>query len=153
MKATLVVIQNDADHAQAKVLVEKLMRSRDAAGQARMVAQAHLMEAYERGRWPRRTPALPELLIYLMDQHGLSRADLIPLLGTPSRVSEILNGKRELSMSMLRKLRERFHISADLLIPHAPAGCGRVRRSCNLLGPGQSLNASVNPVAIGFQSY
>jgi HTH-type transcriptional regulator/antitoxin HigA len=59
---------------------------------------------------------LPDLLTYLMDQHGLSRADLVPLLGTPSRVSEVLNGKRDLSMSMVRKLRERFDISADLLI-------------------------------------
>jgi HTH-type transcriptional regulator/antitoxin HigA len=54
-----------------------------------------------------------------MDQHGLSRADLVPLLGTASRVSEVMNGKRELSMSMVRKLRERFHISADLLISPA----------------------------------
>jgi hypothetical protein len=61
-------------------------------------------------------PSLPDLLTYLMDQHGMSRADLVPLLGTPSRVSEVLTGKRELSMSMVRKLRERFHISADLLI-------------------------------------
>jgi HTH-type transcriptional regulator/antitoxin HigA len=51
-----------------------------------------------------------------MDQHGLSRADLVPFLGTLSRVSEVMTGKRELSMSMVRKLRERFHISADLLI-------------------------------------
>ena len=56
------------------------------------------------------------LLSYLMDQYGLSRADLVPLLGTPSRVSEVLNGKRELSMSMVGNLRERFRISADLLI-------------------------------------
>jgi HTH-type transcriptional regulator/antitoxin HigA len=54
-----------------------------------------------------------------MEEHGLSRVDLVPLLGTPSRVSEVLNGKRELSMSMVRKLRERFHIPADLLIPPA----------------------------------
>jgi antitoxin component HigA of HigAB toxin-antitoxin module len=40
----------------------------------------------------------------------MSRADLVPLLGTPSRVSEVLTGKRELSMSMVRELRERFHI-------------------------------------------
>lgn len=116
MKTTLIVIQNDADHAQAKALIEKLMNSKDAADQARMVAQARLTEAYERSRWPRRVPSLPDLLTYLMDQHGLSRADLIPLLGTASRVSEVLTGKRELSMSMVRKLRERFHISADLLI-------------------------------------
>ena len=116
MKATLIVIENEKDHVQAKALVEELMRSENVANRARMVAQARLIEAYERTRWPRRTPTLPDLLTYLMDQHGLSRADLVPLLGTPSRVSEVLNGKRDLSMSMVRKLRERFDISADLLI-------------------------------------
>jgi HTH-type transcriptional regulator/antitoxin HigA len=116
MKATLFVIENDADHAQAKSLIEKLMGSSDPAHQARMTAQARLIEAYELGRWPRRAPSLPDLLTYLMDQHGLSRADLVPLLGTPSRVSEVLTGKRELSMSMVRRLRDRFQISADLLI-------------------------------------
>jgi len=116
MKATLFVIENDVDHSQAKTLIERLMGSNDPADQARMTAQARLIEAYERARWPRRAPSLPDLLTYLMDQHDLSRADLVPLLGTPSRVSEVLTGKRELSMSMVRKLRERFHISADLLI-------------------------------------
>jgi HTH-type transcriptional regulator / antitoxin HigA len=116
MKATLFIIENDRDHAEAKALIEKLMGSSDAADQARMTAQARLIEAYERARWPRRTPKLPDLLAYLMEQHGLSRANLVPLLGTPSRVSEVLNGKRELSMSMVRNLRERFQISADLLI-------------------------------------
>ena len=116
MKATLFVIENDADHTQAKALIERLMGSSDPADQARMTAQARLIEAYENGRWPRRTPSLPDLLTFLMDQHGLSRADLVPLLGTPSRVSEVLTGKRELSMSMVRRLRDRFQISADLLI-------------------------------------
>jgi HTH-type transcriptional regulator/antitoxin HigA len=116
MKATLFVIENDADHAQAKALIEKLMGSSDPADQVRMIAQARLIEAYEHARWPRRAPSLPDLLTYLMEQHGLSRADLVPLLGTPSRVSEVLTGKRELSMSMVRRLRDRFQISADLLI-------------------------------------
>jgi len=117
MRATLIVIQNDADHAEAKKLIERLLDSNDPADQARMAAQARLIEAYERSRWPRRTATVPEILTYLMDQHGLTRADLVPLLGTASRVSEVLNGKRELSMSMIRKVRERFRISADLLIP------------------------------------
>ncbi len=121
MKATLFVIQNAADHAKAIALVEKLMGSNDPADQARMTAQARLIEAYERARWPRRSPTLPDLLTYLMDQHGLARADLVPLLGTASRVSEVLKGKRELSMSMVRRLRDRFKISADLLIaPRRP---------------------------------
>src|SRR6185437_5973735 len=122
MKATLIVIQTDADYADAKALVEKLLGSDNPADEARLAAQARLIEAYERTRWPRQTPALPELLTYLMDQHGLSRADLVPLLGTASRVSEVMNGKRGLSMEMVRKLRDRFHVSADLLISPPRSG-------------------------------
>jgi len=96
MKATLFVIENDTDHTQAKALIEQLMGSKDPADQARMAAQARLIDAYELARWPRRAPSLPDLLTYLMDQHGLSRADLVPLLGTPSRVSEVMTGKRAL---------------------------------------------------------
>ena len=121
MKTTLIVIQNEADHADAKRLVEKLMGSSDPQDGARMVAQARLVEAYERSEWPRTAPTVPVLLAYLMDQYGLSRADLVPLLGTASRVSEVLSGKRDLSMSMVRRLRERFQISADLLVPRGRA--------------------------------
>lgn len=53
MKATLIVIQNDADHAEAKKLIEKLMGSSDVQDRARMVTQARLVEAYERTQWPR----------------------------------------------------------------------------------------------------
>ena len=89
MKATLFIIENDKDHAQAKALIEKLMGSDDVADRARLAAQARLIEAYERARWPRRTTTLTDLLIYLMDQHR----HLVPLLGTASRVSEVLNGR------------------------------------------------------------
>ena len=116
MKATLIIIQNEADHETAKALVSKLMRSSEADDRARMVAQARLIEAYERTRWPRKAPPLPDLLTYLMEQHDLKRADLVPLLGTASRVSEVMSGKRELSMTMVKRLRERFHVPADLLI-------------------------------------
>jgi len=121
MKGTVIVIQNDADFIEAKALVEALMTSEDPKDRARMVAQARLLEAYERAQWPRCPATLPSLLLYLMDQHGLSRADMVPLLGTSSRVSEVLNGKRELSLTMVRRLRERFNISADLLISHGTA--------------------------------
>ncbi len=121
MKTTLIAIENDADHVQAKALVGKLMGSRRSDDRVRLVAQARLIEAYERSRWPRSVPTLPDLLNYLMEQHGLSRSDLVPLLGTASRVSEVMNGKRELSMNMVRRLRERFNISADLLISRGSA--------------------------------
>ena len=121
MKTTLIAIENDADHVQAKALVGKLTGSRRSDDRVRLVAQARLIEAYERSRWPRSVPTLPDLLNYLMDQHDLSRSDLVPMLGTASRVSEVMNGKRELSMNMVRRLRERFNISADLLIARGSA--------------------------------
>lgn len=118
MKAELIVIENDADLAEATALVEVLMsQATDAASIAHLRAQARLVEDYERQRWPRKAPSVPQLLAYLMDQHGMTRADLAPLLGGAGRVSEVFNGKISLSMSMVRRLRERFGISADLLIP------------------------------------
>jgi HTH-type transcriptional regulator/antitoxin HigA len=52
-----------------------------------------------------------------MDQHGLSRADPVPILGTPSRLSEVLRGKKELSMTMVQRMRARFRVPAELLLP------------------------------------
>ena len=62
-------------------------------------------------------PSVADLIRHLMDQHGLTRADLVPLLGTPSRVSEVLRGKKGLSMAMVQRLRARFRVPADLLLP------------------------------------
>ncbi len=121
MKAELIIVENDADLAEATALVAELIGK--PGNGARLRAQAKLVEDYETRKWPRRAVPVPELLTYLMDQHALSRADLIPLLGIASRVSEVLSGKGHLSMSMVRRLRQRFGISADLLIPaeHTPA--------------------------------
>jgi len=41
----------------------------------------------------------------------------VPILGTPSGVSEVLRGKKELSMAMVQRLRARFRVPADLLLP------------------------------------
>jgi HTH-type transcriptional regulator/antitoxin HigA len=122
MKANLIVIENDADHAEVKAFVEALVASTNLKDAVRLGAQARLIEAYERSRWSRRAPRPADILAYLMEEHGLSRADLEPLLGTASRVSEVLNGTRDLSMPMIQRLRERFHVAADVLIPRlAPA--------------------------------
>ncbi|MEP6968127.1 MAG: helix-turn-helix domain-containing protein [Pseudomonadota bacterium] len=54
---------------------------------------------------------------YLMDQRGLTRTDMAAILGTPSRVSEVLAGKKGLSMAMIQRLRARFRVPADALLP------------------------------------
>jgi HTH-type transcriptional regulator / antitoxin HigA len=117
MDATLIVIDNDAELARARALVERLRASDDAADMARLEAQARLIAAYEERKWPRRTPSTAEIVRYLMDQHGLSRADMVPILGTASRVSEVLRGKKGLSMTMVQRLRARFRVPADVLLP------------------------------------
>jgi HTH-type transcriptional regulator/antitoxin HigA len=117
MDARVIVIENDKELARAQALVSRPMDATAPAHLARLEAQARLVEAYERKKWPRRAPSVADLLTYLMDQHGVTRAQLVPLLGTASRVSEVLSGKIGLSLAMIRRLRARFAISADVLIP------------------------------------
>jgi len=117
MDATMILIDSDAELARAGALVDRLWKSDDPTDIARLQAQARLIAAYEESKWPRRPPNIAELIRHLMDQHGLTRADMAPLLGTPSRVSEVLRGKKGLSMAMVQRLRTRFQIPADLLLP------------------------------------
>lgn len=117
MDATLIVIDSDAELARAHALAEQLMASDDPVDMARLEAQARLIAAYEDSQWPRRAPNTADIIRYLMDQHGLSRADMIPILGTASRVSEVLRGKKGLSMTMVQRLRARFRVPADVLLP------------------------------------
>jgi HTH-type transcriptional regulator/antitoxin HigA len=117
MDATLILIDNDKELARARVLVDRLMASDDAGDIARLEAQARLIAAYEERKWPRRAPRTADIIHYLMEQHGLSRADMVPILGTASRVSEVLRGKKGLSMTMVQRLRARFRVPADVLLP------------------------------------
>ena len=125
METTLIVIDSDAELARALKLVDKLLPSDDPADAKRLAAQARLIEAYEQTNWPPRSPRPADVIRYLMDQHGLSRADMIPMLGGASRVSEVLSGKKGLSMTMVQRLRARFGVPADVLLP--PVGKAKAR--------------------------
>jgi HTH-type transcriptional regulator/antitoxin HigA len=116
MDATLILIDDDAELARARALVDRLWDSNDAADMARLEAQARLIAAYEERKWPRHPPSTADLIRHLMDQHGLARADMVPILGTASRVSEVLRGKKGLSIAMVQRLRARFRVPADLLL-------------------------------------
>jgi HTH-type transcriptional regulator/antitoxin HigA len=127
MDATLIVIDSAAELTRARALVDWLWDSEDPADVAKLQAQARLIAAYEESRWPRRPPSTADLIRHLMDQHGLTRADMVPILGTASRVSEVLRGKKGLSMAMVQRLRARFHVPADVLLP--PVKKAQSRRS------------------------
>jgi HTH-type transcriptional regulator/antitoxin HigA len=117
MDATLILIDSEAELARARALVDRLWNSNDPTDIARLEAQARLISAHEEREWPHRPPRIADLIRHLMDQHGLARADMVPILGTPSRVSEILRGRKGLSMAMVQRLRARFRVPADLLLP------------------------------------
>src|SRR5271156_1511357 len=117
MDATLILIDSDTELARARALVDRLWESEKPADIARLHAQARLIASYEERKWPRRPPSPAALIPHPTDQQGLTRADMVPTLGTPSRVSEVLRGKKGLSMAMVQRLRTRFQIPADLLIP------------------------------------
>jgi HTH-type transcriptional regulator/antitoxin HigA len=127
MDATMILIDSDAEVVRARALVDRLLDSEDPADIARLEAQARLIAAYEERKWPRRPRSIADLIRHLMDQHGLTRADMVPILGTPSRVSEVLRGKKGLSMAMVQRLRARFRVPADLLLP--PLKKAPVRRA------------------------
>ena len=75
MDATLILIDSDAELARAQALVDRLWKSDEPA--ARLQAQARLIAAYEEAKWPRRPPGTADLIRHLMDQHGLTRADMV----------------------------------------------------------------------------
>ena len=116
MKTEVIVIQNERELRAVRALVTALGQSRRPADVARLRAQALLLQAYESARWPVAAVTPAELIRYAMEQHGLTPADLAPVLGTRSRVSEILNGKRSLTLAMIRRLHTRLGLPADLLI-------------------------------------
>ena len=75
-----------------------------------------LIEDYDRKHYPL-APAQPhKMLSFLLEQRGLEPHDLWPVLGSKSRVSEILSGKRAISKAHAKKLAAFFHVPADLLI-------------------------------------
>ena len=75
-----------------------------------------LIEDYDRKHYPL-PPAQPhKMLAFLLEQRGLEPHDLWPVLGSKSRVSEILSGKRDISKAHAKKLALFFHVPIDMLI-------------------------------------
>lgn len=75
-----------------------------------------LVENYEEKNFPMPSTDPVEAIFFMMDQLNLSRKDLEPFLGKKSRVSDVLNRKRELTMQQIVKLHKGLHIPYECLI-------------------------------------
>ena len=79
-----------------------------------------LVERYEQEHYPIGMPSPVAAIEFFMDQNELTKADMVQYLGSPSKVSEVLNGKRSLSKTMIRKLVEGLGIPAEILLEVNP---------------------------------
>jgi HTH-type transcriptional regulator / antitoxin HigA len=112
-------IRTDKDHAHALREIEKLWAKLPRAGSPeaeKLEVLVTLVEAFEAKHHPIDPPDPIEAIRFRMEQQGLSRTDLIPILGSRARVSEVLNGKRPLTLSMVARLRRGLGLSADALL-------------------------------------
>ena len=82
----------------------------------RFVILATLVEAYESKHFPIEAPDPIEAIRFRMEQGGLTVKDLVPSIGQPNRVYEVLNRKRGLTLEMIRNLHRNLGIPAESLI-------------------------------------
>jgi HTH-type transcriptional regulator/antitoxin HigA len=110
-------IKTADDYRRALLRIEELMEARpDSEAGTELDVLATLVEAYEEKHFPIEAPDPVEAILFRMEQMGLGRKDLEPLLGSKSRVSEVLNRKRDLSLSQIRKLHESLDIPLENLV-------------------------------------
>lgn len=117
MTDKLKPIRTKADYRRALAEVERLWGAKAGTPRGdRLDILATLIDAYENEHYPIDPPDPVEAIKFRMEQQGLSRKDLEPLIGTRARVAEVLNRKRNLSVAMIRRLHDHLGISAEVLI-------------------------------------
>ena len=116
-------IRSEADYEEALAEAGRLWGALSGTPDGdRLDILATLIDAYEAQHYPMDPPDPVEAIKFRMEQQGLTRKDLEPLIGTRTRVAEVLNRKRSLSIGMIRRLHDRLGISADVLIRPSTAG-------------------------------
>jgi HTH-type transcriptional regulator/antitoxin HigA len=113
------VIKTAAEYAQALKEAETLIELDPESGTEdgdRLELLTLLISNYEESHFPLPLPDPIEAIKFRMKQQGLAPKDLIPYIGSRSKVSEVLNGKRPLSLKMLRALQRGLRIPAEVLL-------------------------------------
>lgn len=115
----LKVIRTEEQYHQYLDEIHSLMALFPTLGSAesnRLELLSVLIESYERNKYPVELPDPIDAITFRMNEKGLRQADLIPYLGTKSRVSEILSRKRTLTVQMIREISIGLGISAETLV-------------------------------------
>jgi HTH-type transcriptional regulator/antitoxin HigA len=117
----IVPIKTDADYANALRRIEELMDVMPASEEGgELDVLATLVDAYESRHFPIEAPDPIEAIKFRMEQLGLTRRELEPLLGGRSRVSEVMSRKRSLSIRQIRNLHDSLQIPYENLMGSVP---------------------------------
>lgn len=111
------IIKTEAEYQQALKRLDQLfdaLENTPEGDEAELLML--LIENYEEKHIPMKDPDPLEAIKFRMEQRNMTRKDLAEILGYKSRVSEILSGKRKLSLKMIKALHERMNIPYESLI-------------------------------------
>lgn len=110
-------IRNESDYEQSLARLEQIFDAEAGTPEAdEMEVLATLIEKFEAEHYPIDPPTPLDAIRFRMEQEGLEARDLEPILGSRSRVSEVLSGRRPLSIDMIRALNRHLGIPAESLI-------------------------------------
>ena len=110
-------IRSEADYDAALAEVERLWGAKSGTPKGdRLDVLATLIDAYETQHHPVDPPDPIAAIRFRMEQQGLTRKDLEGIIGSRTRIAEVLNGRRGLSINMIRRLHEKLGIAGDVLI-------------------------------------
>jgi HTH-type transcriptional regulator/antitoxin HigA len=115
----LTTIKTEADHAAVLEQIEKLIDADPAPNTPeadRLNLLGLIASDYEARVFPTQVPDAVDAIRFRMEQQDLAPRDLIPYIGSRSKVSEVLSRKRPLTLSMIRALHDRLHIPAKALL-------------------------------------
>ena len=111
------LIKTEEDYKEALKLADELFDAKpDTPEGDKLELIVTLIEIYEKEHFPIDNPTPIEAIKFRMDQMGLLPKDLVPFIGSKSKVSEILSGKRTLSLNMIRQLASGLNIPVEVLI-------------------------------------
>ena len=118
---TTRLIKNEEDYDKALSRIEELMDAKPGTSEMdELELLTALVEMYEERHFPIGRPDPIDAIKFRMEQLGLGQKDMVPFIGTKSKVSEVLNEKRPLTLSMMRGLHIGLGIPAEILLKERP---------------------------------
>jgi HTH-type transcriptional regulator / antitoxin HigA len=111
------IIKTEAEYQATLARIEKIFDAKPGTAKGdELELLLLLVETYEELAYPIDPPDPIAALRFRMEQEGLKPKDLIPYIGSKSKVSEVLHGRRPLSLSMIRKLVNGLHLPAEVAL-------------------------------------